>query len=55
MDEYTVSLPTVKAVAFSANPCAAGSQVTITVTVAEVTRTLTPERIYSGEIYSNEV
>lgn len=55
MAEHQITLPSITAVALSPNPCAASASMTISVTVTEIVKVLTPEKIYSGEIYSNEV
>ncbi len=54
-ETYVITLPEVKGVTLAPNPCAVGQSYTVAVTVAEITKVLSPEIIYSGEIYSNEV
>ena len=55
MDGLEITLLEIESAAFSANPCEVSQQITITVMVKEVTKILSPEVWYSGEIYANEV
>lgn len=52
---YPIVLPVIKSAVLSPLSVSTEGRYTVTVTVAEETKYLTPEIWYSGEIYSNEV
>lgn len=54
MDGITITLPEITAVSISPNSVITGASILITVTVTEVTKTLYPEPIYTGECYAGE-
>lgn len=52
---YETYIPVISAAVFSANPATINAKIVLTVTVADVKKILSPEKIYSGEIHAGEV
>lgn len=51
----TITLPRITAASIVPNPVSAGATILLSVTVTEISKTLYPQEIYSGEFYAGEI
>lgn len=55
MADYIIKIPTIKNADYTPKPATINQKFVLRVFVDEITKILTPEIIYSGEIYSGEI